>query len=69
MLIIPAIAQLISYVKHRNLMIRLKQEGQIKQILTSVGGYVKVAEATEEDEGKEEDKEPTLTEEATTETT
>jgi len=69
MLIIPAIAQLISYVKHRNLMIRLKQEGQIKQILTSVGGYVKVEEATEEDEGKEEDKEPTLTEEATTETT
>jgi len=69
MLIIPAIAQLISYVKHRNLMIRLKQEGQIKQILTSVGGYVKVEEETKEDEAKEEDKEPTLTEEATTETT
>ena len=69
----PVIAQVISYVKHRNLMIRLKQEGQIKQILTSVGDYVKVEEETEEDKEKkkekEEDKEPTLTEEATTETT
>ena len=70
-LIFPVIAQLISYVKHRNLMIRLKQEGQIKQILTSVGDYVKIEEETEEDKEKkkEEEKEPTLTEEATTETT
>jgi len=71
MLIFPVIAQLISYVKHRNLLIRLKQEGQIKQILTSVGDYVKVEEESKEEEKKkeEEDKEPTLTEEATTETT
>lgn len=67
----PVIAQAISYVKHRNLMIRLKQEGQIKQILTSVGDYVKVEEETEEgkETKKEDKKEPTLTEEATTETT
>ncbi len=69
-LIFPVIAQAISYIKHRNLMIRLKQEGQIKQILASVGDYVKVEEESEEDkETKEEDKEPTLSEEATTGTT
>ena len=69
-LIFPVLAQAISYIKHRNLMIRLKQEGQIKQILASVGDYVKVEEEPEEDkETKEEDKEPTLTEEAATETT
>ena len=68
-LIFPVIAQGISYVKHRNLMIRLKQEGQIKKILTSVGDYVKVEEEPKE-EKKEEEKEPTLTEEeVTTETT
>ena len=31
----------ISYSKNRNLIIRLKQEGRIKDILTSVGDYVK----------------------------
>lgn len=67
-LLFPVVAQLISYVKHRNLMIRLKQEGQIKQILASVGDYVKVEEETKEKK-EEEEKEPTLTEEATTETT
>jgi len=64
-LVFPVIAQTISYVKHRNLIIKLKQEGQIKQILTTVGDYVKV----ESKEEKEKDEsEPTLTEEATTET-
>lgn len=47
MLIFPMIAQIISYIKHRSLIIRLKQEGHIKEILASVGDYVKV----EGDEG------------------
>ncbi|MFX1257890.1 MAG: hypothetical protein ACFFAN_08530 [Promethearchaeota archaeon] len=47
MLIFPVIAQLISYIKHRNLIIRLKQEGRIKEILTSVGDYVKKEEVEE----------------------
>jgi hypothetical protein len=41
MLIFPVIAKIISYVKHRNLLIRLQQEGRIKEILASVGDYVK----------------------------
>ena len=41
MLIFPVIAKIISYVKHRNLIIRLQQEGRIKDILASVGDYVK----------------------------
>ncbi len=49
-LIFPVIAQLISYSKHRNLIIRLKQEGRIKEILTSVGDYVKTEEVKEEQE-------------------
>ena len=44
MLIFPIIAQIISYVKHRNLIIRLKQEGRIKEILATVGDYVKMDE-------------------------
>ena len=41
MLIFPVISQIISYIKHRNLIIRLQQEGRIKEILASVGDYVK----------------------------
>jgi hypothetical protein len=56
MLIIPVIAYTISYIKHRNLIIRLKQEGRIKEILTTVGDYVKkeevVGEEKEEDTGE-----------------
>lgn len=64
MLIFPVISYGISYIKHRNLMIRLKQEGQIKQILTSVGDYVKIEEEEkkpEKEEKKKVDEEPTLT--------
>ena len=41
MLVFPVIAKVISYIKHRNLIIRLQQEGRIKEILASVGDYVK----------------------------
>ncbi|MFW9999964.1 MAG: hypothetical protein ACFE9Q_03300 [Candidatus Hodarchaeota archaeon] len=41
MLIFPVISKLISFIKHRNLIIRLQQEGRIKELLTSVGDYVK----------------------------
>ncbi|TFG14918.1 MAG: hypothetical protein EU531_08775 [Promethearchaeota archaeon] len=41
MLIFPVIAKIISYIKHRNLIIKLQQEGRIKEILASVGDYVK----------------------------
>ncbi len=67
MLIFPVISYGISYIKHRNLMIRLKQEGQIKQILTSVGDYVKIEGEDEKPEKKEkikEDEEPTLSPES-----
>lgn len=40
-LIFPVIAKIISYIKHRNLIIKLQQEGRIKEILASVGDYVK----------------------------
>ncbi|MFX0006080.1 MAG: hypothetical protein ACFFA7_15650 [Promethearchaeota archaeon] len=40
MLIFPVISKLISFIKHRNLIIRLQQEGRIKELLTSVGDYV-----------------------------
>jgi len=40
-LLFPVISWIISYIKHRNLIIRLKQEGRIKEILASVGDYVK----------------------------
>ena len=56
MLIFPVISYSISYIKHRNLIIRLKQEGRIKEILASVGDYVKkekeVGEEKEEDTGE-----------------
>ena len=45
----PVVAQLISFVKHRNLIIRLQQEGRIKEILASVGDYVKKEEIDEKD--------------------
>ncbi len=44
MLIFPVISKLISFIKHRNLIIRLQQEGRIKELLTSVGDYVKKEE-------------------------
>ena len=40
MLIFPVISKLISFIKHRNLIIRLQQEGRIKELLISVGDYV-----------------------------
>ncbi|MFX1387531.1 MAG: hypothetical protein ACFE9M_09975 [Promethearchaeota archaeon] len=42
--IFPVISKLISFIKHRNLIIRLQQEGRIKELLTSVGDYVKKEE-------------------------
>jgi hypothetical protein len=50
MLIFPVISKLISFIKHRNLIIRLQQEGRIKEILASVGDYVKKGEVEEEKE-------------------
>ncbi len=44
----PVISQLISFIKHRSLIIRLQQEGRIKDILASVGDYVKKEEVGEE---------------------
>jgi hypothetical protein len=65
MLIFPVISQLISYIKHRNLIIRLQQEGRIKEILASVGDYVK-KDVTEE---KIEETESIETEQPISETT
>ncbi|MHA2007723.1 MAG: hypothetical protein ACXABO_08710 [Promethearchaeota archaeon] len=48
-IIFPVISKLISFVKHRNLIVRLKQEGRIKELLASVGDYVKT-EVKEESE-------------------
>ena len=50
MLIFPVISKVISSIKHRNLIIRLQQEGRIKEILASVGDYVKKEEVEEEKE-------------------
>ena len=47
-LIFPVISKIISSIKHRNLIIRLQQEGRIKEILASVGDYVKKEEIKEE---------------------
>jgi len=47
-LIFPVISKIISSIKHRNLIIRLQQEGRIKEILASVGDYVKKEEVNEE---------------------
>ncbi len=56
MLLFPVISALISYIKHRNLIIRLKQEGRIKDILASVGDYVKKEEPKKEaEEGEDEE--------------
>jgi len=46
----PVISKVISFIKHRNLIIRLQQEGRIKEILASVGDYVKKEEVEEEKE-------------------
>jgi hypothetical protein len=62
MLLFPVISQLISYIKHRSLIIQLKQEGKIKEILTSVGDYVKHAEKEEKVEQEEPEAEPVATE-------
>lgn len=56
-LIFPVISKLISYIKHRNLIIRLQQEGRIKEILASVGDYVKKSEIEEKEIEKEAKKE------------
>ncbi len=47
-LIFPVISKIISSIKHRNLIIRLQQEGRIKEILASVGDYVKKEDIKEE---------------------
>jgi hypothetical protein len=49
-LLFPVISKVISSIKHRNLIIRLQQEGRIKEILASVGDYVKKEEGEEEQE-------------------
>ena len=49
-LLFPVISKIIAAIKHRNLIIRLQQEGRIKEILTSVGDYVKKEEVEEEKE-------------------
>jgi len=46
----PVISKVISSIKHRNLIIRLQQEGRIKEILASVGDYVKKEEVAVEEE-------------------
>jgi hypothetical protein len=61
MLLFPVLSQLISFVKHRNLIIRLQQEGRIKELLTSVGDYVKT-EQVEKEAKTEETTEPVATE-------
>ncbi len=48
-LLFPVISKIISYIKHRTLILRLKQEGKIKEILASVGDYVRVREEPEEE--------------------
>ncbi|MFX1278298.1 MAG: hypothetical protein ACFFA3_02705 [Promethearchaeota archaeon] len=64
MLTFPVISQLISFIKHRNLIIRLQQEGRIKELLTSVGDYVKIEQAEKEE--KEEETTEVATSESTT---
>ena len=53
-LLFPVVSWAISYSKHRNLIVRLKQEGRIKDILASVGDYVK-KEEEEKEKSKEEE--------------
>ncbi len=59
LLLFPVISRIISYIKHRALILRLKQEGKIKEILASVGDYVRVSEV-EEEEGSEVSETPTV---------
>ncbi|MFW9875687.1 MAG: hypothetical protein ACFFG0_21500 [Candidatus Thorarchaeota archaeon] len=54
MIIFPVLSKLISFIKHRNLIIRLQQEGRIKELLTSVGDYVKKEKLEAEMESKPE---------------
>lgn len=61
-LMFPVIAQIISYIKHRGLILRLQQEGRIKEILASVGDYVVVE--SEEEEEEEENQTPEAASEA-----
>jgi hypothetical protein len=49
-LLFPVISKVIASIKHRNLIIRLQQEGRIKEILASVGDYVKKEEVEKEKE-------------------
>jgi hypothetical protein len=65
MLLFPVLSQLISFVKHRNLVVKLQQEGRIKELLTSVGDYVKIEQVEKE---KKEEKEEEPTESVATET-
>ena len=55
MLSFPVLAKIISFVKSRSLILRLKQEGKIKEILTSVGDYVKKEEIETKLEGDTEE--------------
>lgn len=66
MLLFPVISQIISYIKHRNLMIRLQQEGRIKEIMTTVDDYI---QETEEEGEIQEGAEVNVEEAATTEAT
>ncbi|MFX0057908.1 MAG: hypothetical protein ACFE8J_06385 [Candidatus Heimdallarchaeota archaeon] len=61
-LIFPVISKIISFIKHRNLIIRLQQEGRIKEILASVGDYVKKSDLEEKKDEKEVKKEEIATE-------
>jgi hypothetical protein len=55
MMLFPVISKLISFIKHRNLIVRLQQEGRIKELLTSVGDYVKKEDVEEQIEEKTEE--------------
>ncbi|MFX1390241.1 MAG: hypothetical protein ACFE9Z_09285 [Promethearchaeota archaeon] len=55
MVLFPVISKLISFIKHRNLIIRLQQEGRIKELLTSVGDYVKKEDLEEKIEEETEE--------------
>ena len=64
MLLFPVISYIISFIKHRNLVIKLKQEGRIKEILASVGDYVKKEEVVEPSESQPGETASTATETA-----
>jgi hypothetical protein len=67
LLIFPIIAKVISYIKHKNLVMKLQQEEKVQEILARVGDYLKKEEGPEgaEDFGEQED--IGIEEEATTE--